>query len=99
MINGGVNYKICRTFDDPINYGLIKINLSKDEQNVIDVVPLLMNDPLMNIPTTIDVVADVIYILANSQMENLNQETNEIIDSKLLTNTFVIKYPLKEENN
>jgi hypothetical protein len=59
------------------------------------VVRLLMNDSLMNVPTTIEIFDSTIYILANSQMGNLNQDNNTIIDRNLLTDTYIIKYDLK----
>jgi len=48
----------------------------------------------MNIPTTIDIVDGYAYILANSQLDNLDQDKNEIIDPENLTNTYVLKVKL-----
>ena len=44
----------------------------------------------MNIPTTFDIVGDRIYLLANSQLENLDQDKNEILRKEELTNTYII---------
>lgn len=88
-------YAIRNGGEDPKDHGLIKIELSDNGQKIERVVPLLMNDSLMNVPTTIEIFDSTIYILANSQMDNLNQDNNTIIDRNLLTDTYIIKYDLK----
>jgi len=87
-------YAIRNGGDENINHGLIKIKLSEDERDILGIEPLMMNDSLMNIPTTLDIVDGTIYVLANSQMANLDQETNEIIDPNILTSTYILKYKI-----
>ena len=91
-------YAIRNGGNDRTKHGLIKIKLSDEGDDITGVEPLLMNDPMMNIPTTIDIADGTIYILANSQIGNLNQETNEIKNKDKLTNTYILKYRIKAEN-
>ncbi|MGB5818896.1 MAG: SMP-30/gluconolactonase/LRE family protein [Saonia sp.] len=76
------------------NHGLLKIELSKNEESITATTPLLMNHEKMNIPTTFAIGKEHIYMLANSQIDNLNQDTNQIIDKEKLTHTFVLKYKI-----
>jgi hypothetical protein len=41
------------------------------------------------------VVGDEYYCIANSQLPDLDQERNEIIDSTKLTDTYILQYDLK----
>jgi len=76
-------------------HGLYKLRLSDNETRLGAPVPIVVNHEKMNLPTTFSIVEGVAYILANSQMDNLNQVTNEIIEMDKLTNTFVLSVNLK----
>ncbi len=89
-------YAIRNAGDDKRKHGLIKITLNDGETEIINVSPLLLGHEKFNLPTTFSIAKDQIYMIANSQMANLNQETNEIIEVANLTNTFILKYKLKE---
>lgn len=52
------------------------------------------NHPLFYGPTTATVANGYLYVLANSQLDNLDQTKVQIIDRKLLNNTIVLKYKL-----
>lgn len=89
-------YAIRNAGADKGKHGLIKIALNDTETDIIGVSPLLLGHDKFNLPTTFCIVKDQVYMIANSQMANLNQETNEIINLADLTNTFILKYKLKE---
>jgi hypothetical protein len=69
--------------------------LSPEENAIIASEAILVNHPTMNMPTTFSIVDGTAFIIANSQLPNLNQENNTIIDPKELTNTFILKVKLK----
>ena len=76
------------------NHGFIRIPLTNGELEAGEPVPLLINHPLMNIPTTFCLCDGKAYILANSQLERLDQQTNQISRRDSLTPTYLIQYAL-----
>jgi len=74
---------------------LVKYKLSKDERQIFAEQPLITNHALMDIPTTIDIVDNKLFLLANSQMENYNDSLKSIIDNNRIINTYIIKHKLK----
>ncbi|MDX9694184.1 MAG: SMP-30/gluconolactonase/LRE family protein [Bacteroidales bacterium] len=74
--------KIARYFLDESGTKIIKME-------IID-----QNNPLFDIPTTLVVVDNHIYCLANSQLKNLKNPSNEIIDPMALKNILLLKYKL-----
>ncbi|HMB61815.1 MAG TPA: SMP-30/gluconolactonase/LRE family protein [Eudoraea sp.] len=86
-------YAIRNSGKDKSKHGLYRIRLSDDESSINDVVPLLTGHPKMNMPTTFCIQNDTAYILANSQLGNLDQDTNTILYPDSLTNTFIL--PIK----
>lgn len=80
--------------DDHSKHGLIKIVLSDNESQILRVEDVIINDPMMNVPTTFDIANGVIYLIANSQMDNLDQSLNEIIDTSALTNTYILVHKI-----
>ncbi|EZH74609.1 hypothetical protein ATO12_12650 [Aquimarina atlantica] len=85
IVNGGKN----RT-----KHGLYKISVSEKEDDILNVEPVLVNHPKMDIPTTVSIRNKTVYILANSQLLNLNQDKNVIIDPDKLHSVVVIKVKL-----
>ena len=75
-------------------HGLYRIKLLNNETILSDPVPLLVNHEKMHLPTTLSIVKDDIYILANSQLDKLVQEEHKIVNPDSLTNTYVIKYKI-----
>lgn len=73
-------------------HGLYSIELLNAETDLGAPDPLVINHEMMHLPTTLSIVDDSAYILANSQMDRLDQEEHEIINRDSLTNTFVLKY-------
>jgi WD40 repeat protein len=77
---------------------LIAVFLTDTEEEIKKVDILLEKHPSLNVPTTLDISNGYIYMIANSQMDNLNQLTNKIIDLKILTETYILKIKLTETN-
>jgi WD40 repeat protein len=75
---------------------LLAISLTENEEEIKRVETLIEKNSLFNVPTTLDIANGYIYMIANSQMDNLNQSTNKIIDSIILTNTYILKIKCKE---
>ena len=69
--------------------------MTNNFEKIIETHPILLNHKSFNVPTTIDIDKNYIYILANSQMDNLNQEKMSIIDKSKLTKTYIIKLRTK----
>jgi WD40 repeat protein len=77
---------------------LMVISLTDNEEDIKKVDVLIEKHPLFNVPTTLDISEGYIYMIANSQMDNLNQLTNTIIDSTILTNTYILTIKCKDNN-
>ncbi len=75
-------------------HGLYEITLNQNLTKVEAINPLLMNHEKMNLPTTFSIHNDFIYILANSQLDNLEQNKNEIKNRQSLTDTYLIRYKI-----
>lgn len=91
----GYLYGIRNSGDDKKQHGLIQVQLNKTETAILEINPILVGHEKMDIPTTFCINNGQALIIANSQMDNLNQEANEIINLANLTNTFILKYKLK----
>lgn len=76
--------KISRYFLDESGTKIIKIA-------IID-----QNNPLFDIPTTFVIVKNNLYCLANSQLTNISDPDNEIINPKALKDVLILKYELNE---
>ncbi|NQU85830.1 MAG: SMP-30/gluconolactonase/LRE family protein [Mariniphaga sp.] len=87
-------YAVRNFGDDNNQHGFIKLVLSKNQEEIVEVVPVLLGHEKLNVPTTFDIFKDYAYFIANSQMKNLDQEKNQIINPDSLTNTFIIKVRL-----
>lgn len=90
----GSLYAIQNGQADKRKHGLIRIPLENSEWDAGVPIPILINHPAMNIPTTFCICDGKAYILANSQLERLDQQTNRILQPDSLTSTFLIPYTL-----
>jgi len=61
--------------------------------NIIKTDTLLINHPKINIPTTLDIKDGWVFCLANSQMENLD-ENWQLVRKEELTYTYILKFKL-----
>jgi hypothetical protein len=80
---------------DPSAHGLYRFRLSENEETIVSMTPIAINHAKMEIPTTVDIEGDRAYLLLNSQLENLDQQRNEIIEPAKLSKTYVLKLDLK----
>ncbi len=87
----GTLFAIQNASRDVSKHGLYTIHLSKDESELATIDTVLVGHPQMNIPTTFDYQHGHFYLLANSQLLNLDQSINSIIDLNKLTDTYVLK--------
>jgi sugar lactone lactonase YvrE len=92
----GKIYAIRNADKSAEKHELLAISLTNNEEKIEKVETLIEKYPLFNVPTTLDIANGYIYMIANSQMDNLNQSTNKIIDSTILTNTYILKIKCKE---
>lgn len=81
--NGHGNSKIIRFYLSPEFDEVTKIELIDD------------NNKYFNIPTTNVIANGELYVIANSQLDNLAQKDIKIIKPEDLTPTFIIKYKLE----
>ena len=82
-------------YQDLSRHNIVRFYL--DDQFVVrSIDTLAINHSSFNVPTTGVVVGDRFYCIANSQLDNLNQETNEIIDTSILDPTFILGIPLDD---
>ncbi|MEP1096717.1 MAG: SMP-30/gluconolactonase/LRE family protein [Cyclobacteriaceae bacterium] len=77
------------------NHSLVRFFLNPDGSDVVRLDTLFVNHPTFNIPTTFDINDGWLYCLANSQLENLDQETMELINTNELTDTFILKFKIE----
>ena len=87
-------YGIRNAGNDYESHGLLKFSLNREKTKITDIKPLLMGHALMDIPTTFAIAEDHAYLLANSQLLNLDQEKKVIIALQKLRPTVVLKIPL-----
>ncbi|MCP4457097.1 MAG: hypothetical protein GY816_03570 [Cytophagales bacterium] len=78
---------------DRKNDAIIRFYLDKEEKSIIGADTLVINHPNFDIPTTLDIKDGWVYCLANSQMDNLDQDGN-LVRVKELTDTYIIKFKL-----
>lgn len=90
----GALYAIHNGGDDSQTHGLVRIDLDSEASAVTRVTPILVGHPMMKIPTTFDIAGNTAYILANSQLNFLDQEHNSILSPDSLTNTYIIQLKL-----
>lgn len=90
----GALYAIRNGSKDKSKHGLIKLNLMQQETQPGALEPILIGHPAMNVPTTFCIAGGFAYILANSQLELLDQESNRIRHPDSLTRTYIIKHKL-----
>jgi WD40 repeat protein len=75
---------------------LVRYFLSKDHDKIEKVVVLDTGNKYFNVPTTLTIVNDEVFVIANSQLDNLDQEKMKIKAPEKLTETFVIRYKLAD---
>jgi uridine kinase len=74
---------------------IVRLHLDDQGAHITGVSTLDANNPYFEIPTTGVVAKDDYYVIANSQLPDLDQSVNQIIDSTRLSDTYLLKYNLK----
>ncbi|MDW3646567.1 MAG: SMP-30/gluconolactonase/LRE family protein [Bacteroidia bacterium] len=92
--HAGSLYAIHNSGEDHSKYGLYRIPLLENEKVLGDPEAVLIGHPKMNVPTTLSILEGTAYILANSQLDNLDQEKNQILSYEQLSPTFIIRLKL-----
>ncbi len=87
-------YAIRNGGTDKSGHGLVRIALNSAGDSLGAITPVLLGHEKMDIPTTFAIHEGFAYILANSQLENLDQETNLILEPDSLTYTYIIRKKL-----
>lgn len=80
---------------DRTKHAIIRFNLNGDGTAVVNADTLYVNHPSFNLPTTLDIRDGWVYCLSNSQMDNIDQETGELLRPDELTDTYVLKFKLE----
>jgi hypothetical protein len=75
---------------------VIRYFLSNDFRSIYKTEIIDSNNKYFNVPTTLAITNDDLYVLANSQMDNLNQENLTLITPEKLTSTWILKYQLRK---
>ena len=87
----GELYFIVNGIKDKSQHGLYSLDLIDDETEFGNMDPELVFHEKMRLPTTFSIVGNDFYVLANSQLDLLDQDNNTIIDTSKLTETYVLR--------
>ncbi|MGE5107563.1 MAG: hypothetical protein ACM3H8_08465, partial [Sphingobacteriales bacterium] len=77
-------------------YSVIQYNLSKDNDRIIKTDTIVKGHRYFDIPTTAVVAGNDLYVIANSQLDNLDQVKLLVIKQELLTDNFILRFRLKQ---
>jgi len=74
---------------------IVRYYLTEDCRAVEKTEVIDMGNKYFNVPTTLAISGNELFIIANSQLDNLNQENLKILKPKELSKTVVLRYYLK----
>lgn len=94
----GQLYFIVNGIKDKSQHGLYSLDLIDNETDFGNMDPELVFHEKMKLPTTFSIVGNDFYVLANSQLDLLDQESNTIIDTSKLTETYVLRKSILRRN-
>jgi len=94
----GKLYFIVNGIKDKSQHGLYSLDIIDEESDFGNLDPVLVFHEKMNIPTTLTIVKNCMYLLANSQINLLDQEKNIIYEPSKLTKTFILKKIISSDN-
>ncbi|WP_460473245.1 SMP-30/gluconolactonase/LRE family protein [Emticicia fontis] len=78
-----------------VEKGLMRYFLNKDGSEIIAIKELIHFDTSYKSPTTFDIVGDTVYFIKNTQLDNFNDTTSEVIDEKKLESLVLMKYKIQ----
>ena len=93
----GSLYGIVNARRDSESNGLYRFELDQTLTEIVSSHKLIEFGSGFSIPTTLDIYRDQIYFVTNSQLDNFNQETNEIIDTSILSPYEIMRYSIKTD--
>lgn len=88
----GYLYGIQNEVPDARPVGLLRFRLDATGTRITDVTEIDRGNPLFDIPTTLVIVGDELFFVANSQLGQLRG--GEIADSAHLRDYLIVRYPL-----
>ncbi len=80
---------------DTPKQGLFRFYLDKNKTAIIKTEKIIPFGENFILPTTFDIVHDYIIYVTNTQLDNFNQETNQIIDKEKLTPYQLLKVKIE----
>lgn len=86
---------IQNSFDAPDKNRLVRYDLDANFRSIISATVIDEANVLFDLPTTLVTHIDEVYLIANSQLGNLDQRENKIIDPAKLRPLVVLRYKLK----
>jgi DNA-binding beta-propeller fold protein YncE len=69
---------------------LVSFQLDEKQETIISKQVLIKNHYTFDAPTSLCIIDDIIYVLANSQFGKRNRIENNLIDKTQLTNTYIL---------
>ena len=82
---------IVNARSDNNNNGMYRFYLNSEKTSIIRKEKLIPFGEKFKIPTTFDIVDGYIYFVINSQLDNFNQESNQVIDTNRLEPYYLMK--------
>lgn len=74
--------------------GIFRYYFNSDNTSVVRKEKIVPFEKSFNIPTTFDIVGNYLYFITNTQIDNINEETNQIIDTNKLTSYKLMTYSI-----
>lgn len=81
-------------YDKSADMKIVRYYLSDDLDRILKTEIIDTGNKYFAVPTTLVIHQDILYVIANSQLDNLDQENVKIISPDKLTQTFILKYKL-----
>ncbi len=82
---------------DPSKNGLFKYSLNQAGDAIIDKTRMLSFDESFKVPTTFDTRGDEVFFIKNTQIDNFEEETNEILDREKLEPYVLMNFKIPTE--
>jgi hypothetical protein len=86
---------IVNQHDDMDKNGVFRYYFDDKRTTIIRKEKIVSFDSTFNIPTTFDIFDAHLYFIINTQIDNINEETNQIIDTKKLESYILMKKKIK----
>ena len=75
--------------------GMFRYYLNEKGTEIENKKKIILFDSTFKSPTTFDIVGDFIYFIKNTQLDNFNDSTNEVIDKSKLESLILLKYKIE----